>query len=61
MAKVKDAKQAVKSANEYVDSDKNKAIDGLIGKIKNSKYSKIDEAIIGIMHHQVEILELMKK
>tara|TARA_R110002050_G_scaffold288584_1_gene440673 strand:+ start:881 stop:1069 length:189 start_codon:yes stop_codon:yes gene_type:complete len=60
MATKSKAKEAVKSANEYIAKDKNELIESLVLKIKNSKYSTLDEALVGIMHNQVEILELMK-
>jgi len=61
MAKVKEAKKAVESAKEYIDLDRNEAIDKLVAKIKGSKYAKIDQAIVGLMHDQIAILKLMKK
>ena len=61
MAKVKGVKEAVKSAVEYIESEKIKEINGLIIKIKEGEYKDVTSALRGILRNQIEILELIKK
>lgn len=60
MATKNKAKEAVTSADEYINSEKNEQIDGLINKINTSEFKNLSAAVAALAGFQKEILELMK-